>query len=195
MGNFTLNRGDLNTLSLTVLGLSGSPLAFPTDYTTPQVRVSHINGGSEVIDQDFIDMIQVSSTNRWYFKYNVPADAPFTNYLVTYQSTIEGVNTESTDEFRVIPPFAGEAGSGEFAVDFYVENQITHLPIMGADIRVADQSNPNIVIALARTDITGTGIVYLNAGNYIVEFSKTGEISETHNLVVHGNGSSDVDGD
>jgi hypothetical protein len=50
-------------------------------------------------------------------------------------------------------------------------------------------------MAMMNTDNNGSATVYLDQGEYIAEFSKTGEISETHDLVVNADGTYYVIGD
>lgn len=195
MGNFTFNQGDINTVLLSVLRLSGSVPTFPTDYTTPKVRIIHINGGTEVEDLAFINMTQSDGDNNWFHKFNISVTAPFTRHLVIFETTIDGVVTQTTEEFKVVPPADFLGGTGEFAVTLTVKNATTLAPIPNALIRIFDKSNPTVTLATAETDANGEGTVFLDAGQYLVEFSKSGVIRETHDLVVFSNGTHDVIGD
>lgn len=196
MGDFTFERGDLDSIMLTVLRLSGTVPTFPTDYTTPKVRISHLNGVSEVEDQAFTNMSQMGSSNRWFYNHTVSLSAPFTRFLVTFEATIEGVTTQATEEFKVQPPITvSGGGSGAFAVTLTLENSVTLLPISDATINVYDGSNPTALLATTQTGVDGKGTVFLDPGNYLVEFKKSGVISEVHNLSVDSFGDHELDGD
>jgi hypothetical protein len=192
---FTFERGSTNTILLGVLKVLGTIPTYPGDYSTPQVHISHVNGGAEVEDVAFINMTQLSGSNRWFYKYVIPITAPFTKYLVTFKATMDGIVTESFEEFRVAPPIGFTAGTGEFPIELVVKNAVTHAPIVDALIRIFDKANPTNIMAMMNTDSNGSATVYLDQGEYIAEFSKTGEISETHNLVVNADGTYYVIGD
>ena len=194
MGDFTFNRGDLNTIMLTVLRLSGTVPAFPGDYLAPTVRVSHVNGGGEVEDLAPIAMTQLGISNRWYYKYTVPLMASYTRYLATFNTTIEGVSTVATEEFRVIP-ISPIAGSGEFEIVLTLTNSITLQTIHEATVNIYDKNNATIVIATDQTDSSGKATFFLSAGTYLAEFKKTGVISEVHTMIVDSQGNYTMDGD
>lgn len=189
------NRQETNTILLTVLNWSNTIPAYPTDYTNPQVRISHVNGAGEIEDLAFINMAQLSGSNRWYHKYAIPITAAYTKYLVTFKAIMHGITTISTEEYRVTPPAGSITGTGEFAVQFLVKNSVTNIPIVDALVRAFDRANPMDILATMNTDENGLATVYLDAGNYLVEFSKTGEIAEVHNLTVNIDGTYQVTGD
>ena len=191
---FTFEQGDVNRLHLTVLRLSGAAPAFPADYTTPEVRIAHINSGSEVEDLAFATMTQIGSTNQWFRKFTISTGAPLIKHLVTFKSTIDGVETFSTEEFKVVSAAGTTPGGGAFDVTVTVKNSVTNLPIANATVRVFDKSNPQVVIATSETDANGNVTVFLDAGNYLIEFSKTGVISEIHDLTVFSDGTHNVVG-
>lgn len=193
--SFEFERGDINPLLLTVLRLAGTIPTFPGDYTTPKFRISHINGGSEVEDVAFTNMTQVPASNRWYHKYTIPALAPFTKYLVTYEVTIEGVTTLSTEEFEVVPEPGTLTGSGEFVIDLNFVNSTSLDPLIGATVRIFDKNSPSTALAQAETDNNGKVTLFLNSGSYLLEVKKVGVITEVHTLVVNPDGSHDVTGD
>ena len=141
MGDFTFNRGDLNTIMLTVLTLSGTLPDFPNGYTTPTVKITHVNGGGEITDLASVTMTQLGSSNRWYYKYTVPLLASYTRFLATFNATIDGVDTIATEEFRVVPVSA-ISGSGEFEIVITVVNSITTHPIHDATVNIYDKNNP-----------------------------------------------------
>lgn len=190
---FEFNQSQDNTIFLTVLRHLGSEPSFPTDYTTPTVRVSHINGGPEEEDLAATVMTQIASSNRWFFKFPIPALASFTKHLVTFNTTIDGIPTVTTEEFRVVP-VDGTTGSGAFAVTVTVKNSVTLVPIPNAQIRIFDKSNPAVAIAVAQTDASGNATVFLDAALYLIEFFKTGVIRETHDLIVFSNGTHNIIG-
>ena len=183
MGDFTFNRGDLNTIMLTVLTLANTLPLYPDRYTMPTVGITHVNGGGEIVDLAPINMVQLSNTNRWYYKYSIPILASYTRYLATFFVTIDGVATISTEEFRVVPASAS-SGSGEFEIAIIVNNSITLQPIHEATVNIYDKNNPTIVLATDQTGPDGKAIFFLSAGTYLAEFNKTGVISEVHTMVV-----------
>ena len=189
---FDFLRNQTNTIQLTVLGLTGKPLTFPADYTTPTVRITHVNGGGEIEDLSSTSMAQLVSSNRWFHKFVVPVAAVFTKYLVTFESTIEGVLTQSVEEYRVVPPEV-DGGVGEFDVTAEVRGA-GNQPLSGVDIRVFDKSNPTVAIAKSKTDVAGMFTVFLDEGLYLIEFSKTGVIAEVHDLQVFSNGTHKITG-
>jgi len=193
MGDFTFNRGDLNTTMLTVLTLAGT-IPVPSRYTTPTVMISHVNGGGEIVDLSPINMVQLGSSNRWYYKFLIPSLASYTRYLSTFRTTIDGIDTIATEEFRVVPANS-TTGSGEFEIALVIENSITLQPIPDATVNIYDKNNPTIVIASSQTDPTGKAIFFLSAGTYLTEFRKTGVISEVHTMIVDSLGNYTMDGD
>jgi hypothetical protein len=195
MADFTFERGNVNAITLTVLRLSGTIPTYPTDYTNPELRISHINGNNEIEDLAFVAMTQVSGSSRWYYKYTIPLTAAFTRYLVTFRTTIESVLTLATEEFKVNPPIGFAGGSGEFPVEVEVTNSETLQPISGAMVTIRDYLNPCSPLAMVVTDSAGKATVFLNVGNYSTEFEKTGVISEVHKLVVNSDGTYNFEGD
>jgi hypothetical protein len=193
MGDFTFRRGQLNSIILTVLRLSGT-IPDPLDYTTPILRISHINGIGEIEDLVNTPMTQVSATNRWYYKYAIPNDCTLTRYLVTFSTTIEGVDTIATEEFMVAQD-TSTSGSGEFPIELDIVNSVTLIPISNAQVFAYDKSNPTVVIASGLSNIDGKAYLYLSAGSYALSFQKEGVISEVHTLTVHSNGTYEMDGD
>lgn len=195
--SFDFLRNQTNTIQLTVLGLTGKPLAFPTDYTTPRIRITHVNGGGEVTDLVFTTMTQLASANRWFFKFAIPGAAIFTKYLVTFESTVEGILTQSVEEYRVVQPVtAGTTpGAGEHSVTSTIKSSTTSQPISGVTVRVFDKSVPTVAIAAVKTDTSGEFTVFLDAGLYLIEFSKTGVIAEVHDLTVNTDGTHNIEGD
>lgn len=196
MGDFTFNQGNLNTVMLTVLTLAGT---IPTldRYTAPRLRISHVNGNGEIEDLAPIIMTQLASSNRWYYKYMIPSNAPFTRFLATFSVTFDGVETVQTEEFRVAPVSGGGGGggSGAFNVIIHLENAATHQTLQDATVNIYDKNNPVTVIATAQTDPEGNATVFLAAGTYLAEFKKSGVISEIHTMVVDNLGNYTLDGD
>ena len=195
MGDFTFNRGDLNTIMLTVLTLSGTIPLFPSGYTIPTAGITHVNGGGEIVDLVPTPMTRLGSTNRWYLKYMIPPVASFTRFLVTLNTVIDGISTIATEEFRVVPASSSGAGGGEFEIVINLENSITMLPLSDATVNIYDKNNPTVVIATDQTDAQGKAICFLSAGTYLAEFRKTGVISEVHTMVVDALGNYTLDGD
>lgn len=194
MGDFTFNRGDLNTVMLTVLTLAGTLPDFPGGYTTPTVKITHVNGGGEIVDLAPVAMTQLGSSNRWYYKYAIPALASFTRFLSTFNSTIDGVDTIATEEFRVVPT-SPIAGSGEFEIVITLINSVTAHIIHDATVNIYDKNNPTVVLASDQTNTDGKATFFLSAGTYLAEFRKSGVISEVHTMVVDSTGHYTLDGD
>lgn len=194
--SFEFQRGETNTVQLTVLRLSGTIPTFPADYDTPKIRILHVNGGGEIEDLTQTDMTQISSSNHWFHKFTIPTDAPFTKYLVEFETDIEGVTTQAAEEFKVVQPAAlGSPGVGEHDVKVTLKNSSNNQPISNATVRVFDKAVPTTPVASAKTDSSGNATVFLDAGTYLIEFSKLGVLSETHDLIVNSDGSHDVVGD
>ena len=193
MGDFIFQRGNVDTIMLTVLRLSGSIPTYPTDYTTPQLRISHINGGAEAEDLAYTNLTQVPGTNRWFYKYTIPGSASFTKYLVTLKSTMEGIITLTTEEFKVVP-LLPSTGTGEFDIRIIIEDELSHTPIQGAIIEIYDINNASVMLAMDTSDAAGETDVYLNAGTYLANFRKPGDIAEAHKLIVNSDGTYTVEG-
>ena len=193
MGDFTFNRGDLNTIMLTVLTLA-STVPDPSRYTTPTVAITHVNGNGEIVDLATLPLTQLGSTNRWYHKYSIPLNAAYTRYLATFHTIFDGIDTVMTEEFRVAAATGG-SGTGEFEIVITVVNSVTSQPIHEATVNVYDKNNPVIVLASDQTLTDGTAKFFLSTGTYLVEFRKTGVISEVHTMVVDSTGHYTLDGD
>ena len=191
---FTFERTQTNTIFLTVLRLTSSVPAFPADYSTPQVRISHILSNSEVEDLAFVDMTQIGTSNQWFRTFDVSGTAKFTEHLVTFKTTLDGVEVFTAEQFQVVPTTVAP-GTGAIAVTLQVKNSFTLDPIPNATIRVFDKSNPTIVLATTETDANGNGTIFLDAGTFLVEFNKTGVISEVHDLAVFSDGTHNIFGD
>jgi len=186
---------EMATIYLQVLRLSGSVPAFPTDYTTPQIRVLHTVGNTLIVDVATTNMIQLDD-NLWSFDYMIPAVPYFGNYLIEFTTTIDGVNVEGSDEFKVVTPGdIAEAGQGSCQVDGVVQDQGTMQPINGVDVFVFLPSNLSQAIAHDLTDANGQYTVFLNPGNYKIRFHRVGFIDETHDIIVNGDCTHDISGD
>lgn len=188
------NPGETNTIFLQVLRLSGSAPAFPADYTTPQIRILHAVGNTLVVDIVPTNMIQISD-NIWTFNYAIPMNPFVGNYLAEFTTTLDGVNIEGSDEFRVEITDIMEAGQGSCSVTGVVQDQGTLQPINGVDVFVFNPSNLSQAIAHDVTDNNGQYEVFLNPGNYKIRFHRIGFIDETHDLVVNGDCTHNVIGD
>lgn len=193
MGDFTFNRGDLNTIMLTVLSLSNT-VPDISRYTTPTVEITHVNGGGEIVDLSPVSMVQLGTSNRWYHKYSVPLAASYTRYLATFRTTIDGIDTLATEEFRVVP-VSSIAGSGEFEIVITLMNSATMQPIHDATVNIYDKNNPTVVLATDQTNPQGLATFFLSAGTYLAEFRKSGVISEVHTMTVDSTGHYIMDGD
>lgn len=182
------NRGNTFIKYLNVLFLSGAVPTFPDDYTTPTFSIVFKNGLFSIILADSI-MTQ-GLNNIWFFSYHVPLDASLGTYLIKYKVTINGVDTEVTEDFLVeLPSGTTEIGPGVgmFTITDTVEDA-SMVDLSGVDVFIFLPSDTNNAIAHATTDTNGQFTVQLDEGTYITLFNKTGYISETHQLTVDSMG-------
>lgn len=180
----TYHPGDTSTIYLQVLRLSGSAPVFPDDYTAPQVRVLHVEGGSPVTDVALAPMTQLDD-NLWYHQHQIPASPFVGDYLVEFSTTIDGIQTEATDGFRVEPVDIVEEGSGSCEISGTVRDEGTQQPIAGVTVLVFGSGDLVNAIAKAVTDSDGRWTVFLNPDSYKIRFHRVGFIDETHDLTVN----------
>lgn len=185
--------GETQTIFLQVLRLSGSVPTFPGDYTAPQAKVIHNDSGL-VTDLAFTSMTQLDD-NIWTIPFAVPATPYFGDYLIEFKMSIDGVNIEASDTFKVEPTPIDEAGEGSCTVSLTVLHPVSNDPIAGVDIYAFLPSNLSEALAHAITDVDGEGTIYLDPGTYKVRFHKVGFIDETHDLTVNGDCTHVVSGD
>lgn len=186
--------GETNQIFLQVLRVAGSVPSFPADYTTPQVRIVHVDSGL-VVDVSAINMTQLDD-NLWTFDYLIPATPFFGTYLAEFTTTIDGVDVETSEVFKVEePPDIIEQGQGSCTVDGTVTDEGTLQPIPGVTVLVFTTTDLVNAIAKDITDSNGQYEVFLNPGNYKIRFTRVGFIDETHDLVVNGNCTHDITGD
>lgn len=175
---------ETNTLFLQVLRISGSVPNFPFDYSTPQVRVVHEAGGIQT-DLSLTNMVQLDD-NLWSLPFSVPGAPFFGTYLAEFKTTIDGIDVESSDTFKVEPtPGIIEQGQGSCSVAATVKDEGTGQPIFGATVFVFDPGDLVNAIAKDVTDSNGNYEVFLNPGAYKIRFTKVGFINETHDLTVN----------
>ncbi len=186
---------DTATIFLQVLRLSGSVPSFPANYSTPQIRILHISGGSPVTDLAFTNMTQVDD-NIWSIDFPIVAAPFFGDYIAEFQTTLDSIAIESSDTFKVSPtPDIIEQGQGSCQVDAQVKDEGTLQPIVGATVLVFDPGDLNNAIAKDVTDGNGDYTVFLNPGSYKIRFTKVGFIDETHDLTVNANCTHVISGD
>ncbi len=176
--------GDTGTIYLQVLRLSGAAPVFPDDYTAPQVRILHVEGGSPVTDVALTPMTQLDD-NLWYHQHQIPPSPFVGDYLVEFAVAVDGVQTEATDGFRVDQPDIIEEGSGSCEVSGTVRDEGTQQPIAGVTVLVFNPADLVNAIAKFVTDSNGSWSVFLNPGTYKIRFHRVGFIDETHDLTVN----------
>ena len=175
---------ETNTLLLQVLRHSGSVPNFPSDYSTPQVRVVHEATGIQ-IDLALTNMVQLDD-NLWSLPFVVPGAPFFGTYMTEFKTTIDGIAVESSDTFKVEQvPGIIEQGQGSCSVAAVVKDEGTGQPIPGTTVFVFDPGDLVNAIAKDVTDSNGAYEVFLNPGDYKIRFTKVGFINETHDLTVN----------
>ncbi len=185
---------ETNTLLLQVIRNSGTVPAFPTDYSTPQARVIHDNGGL-VTDLAFTNMTQLDD-NLWSLPFVIPTTPFFGTYMVEFKTTLDSLDIEGSDTFKVQPPpDIIEQGQGSCQVDAVVQDQGTMQPISGVTVFAFLPSDLNNAIAKDVTDVNGNYTLFLNPGDYKLRFTKVGFIDETHDLTVNVNCTHVITGD
>lgn len=185
---------ETNTIYLQVLRISGSVPAFPGDYTTPQLRILHIDSG--VVEDVALTNMAQQSDNLWSFDYVVPPSPFFGTYFIEFQTTIDGINVESSETFKVEPtPDIIEQGQGSCEISATVLQESTGQPITGATVLVFTTTDLTNAIAKDVTDSNGNYTVFLNPGNYKIRFTRVGYIDETHDLTVDGSCNHVISGD
>jgi len=186
--------GETKTSYLQVLRHVGNVPIFPGDYSTPQIRVLHFDS-SLIEDVASTSMTQLDD-NLWRFDFNISASPFFGDYLIEYTLTIDGIDIESSETFKVEqPPDIVEQGQGSCQVDGTVKDSGTLQPISGVDVYVFTSSDLVNAIAHDVTDTNGAYTVFLNSGSYKIRFHRVGFIDETHDLVVNSDCTHDVMGD
>ncbi len=185
---------ETNTIFLQVLRPSGSVPSFPSDYSTPQLRILHIDSGV-VEDVSFTNMIQ-QSDNVWSFEFDIPSSPFFGNYFTEFQTTIDSIAIESSEIFKVAPPptIVGQ-GQGSCEMTANVQNEVTTNPEPGVTVFVFDPGDLVNAIATDVTDASGNYTVFLNPGNYKIRFTKVNFIDETHDLEILANCTHVITGD
>ena len=177
---------ETNTIFLQVLRNTGTVPAFPTNYSTPQARVIHNDSGI-VVDVAFTNMTQLDD-NLWVLSFVVPSTPFFGTYMIEFQTTLDSLDIESSDTFKVgMPQDILEQGQGSCQVDAVVQDSGTLQPISGVTVLVFQTFDLNTAIAKDVTDVNGNYTVFLNPGDYKIRFTKTGFIDETHDLTVNAN--------
>ena len=181
-------RGTTFLKYLNVLRQNGTVPIFPTEYSIPTYSILFKDGNFVVIVPD-TPMIH-DAGNVWHFSYTVPALADLGTYLIKYKVTMNGVDSEATEDFIV--EFGINVGA--FTIIDTVESN-TMVDLLGVDVYVFLPSNVNQAIAHATTNASGQFSVNLDSGTYVVLFNKAGFISETHGLTVDALGNHVFDGD
>ena len=177
---------ETNTILLQVLRISGSVPTFPTDYSTPQVRVVHQSSGL-VTDVALTNMTQLDD-NLWFLDFVIPGSPFFGTYMSEFKVTIDGIPIEGSDTFKVeVTPGIIEQGQGSCSISAIVKDEGTGQPIPGTTVFVFDPGDLVNAIAKDVTDSNGSYEVFLNPGDYKIRFTKVGFINETHDLTVNAN--------
>jgi hypothetical protein len=187
----TYLRGSTFIKYLNVLRASGTVPIFPTDYATPTYSICYKNGAF-VTPVSNVSMTQ-GIDNIWYFKYTIPTGTDLGTYLIKYKVEIDGIATETTEDYIVTVSHHPSPSTGEFPITDNVESD-TLEDLTGVGVYVFLPVDTTSAIQYATTDINGQFILYLDAGTYEVLFHKEGYINETHGLVVNPDGTFVFDG-
>ncbi len=177
---------ETNQLYLQVLRLSGSVPAFPSNYSTPKVRIIHEDSGLQT------DLVLTSMTqfddNLWTLAFVIPSIPFFGTYIVEYETTLDSIAIESSETFKVDPPASiVEQGQGSCPVDGVVQDTGSGQPLAGVTVLIFNPGDLVNAIAKDVTDSLGEYEVFLNPGSYKIRFTKSGKIDETHDLTVNAN--------
>lgn len=177
---------ETNQIFLQVLENTGEVPAFPADYSTPQVRILHEDSGLQT-DLAFTNMTQFSD-NLWTLAFAIPATPFFGTYMIEFKTTLNSLDIESSETFKVEPPpDIQEQGQGSCSVTGVVQDDGTGQPIAGVTILIFNPGDLTFAIAKDVTDSLGEYEVFLNTGDYTIRFTKSGKIDETHDLTVNAN--------
>ena len=180
----TYLRGSTFLKYLNILRVSGSAPDYPSDYSAPTFSIMFKNGTFSVIVPD-TTMTQ-GLNNVWFFTYSIPNTAPIGTYLIKYKVTIDGIPTETTEDYLVsleVNPLLGN-GTGSCVVADVINDEFNS-PVGSADIFILSNLNPNVVLAHTITDSSGNFIVNLDPGDYYLFVNKPGFVSEERLLTVN----------
>ena len=185
---------ETNQIYLQVLKNSGAVPAFPSEYSTPQMRIIHEDSGLQT-DLSFTNMTQFSD-NIWTLPFVIPTTPFFGTYIIEFKTTLNSLDIESSETFKVDPPQdIIEQGQGSCQVDAVVKDQGTLQPIAGVTVFAFLPNDLNNAIAKDVTDTNGNYTLFLNPGDFKLRFTKTGFIDETHDLTVNTNCTHVITGD
>ena len=175
--------GETYTALLQVLRLNNTVPSFPGDYTTPQVRIVHEDSGL-VTDVAPVNMAQLDD-NLWFYEFVIPPSPFFGDYIVEFNATIDGNDSESSETLKVSPPSdIVEQGQGSCEITDTVLNEATTNPIPGVDVFAFDPGDLENALAHDVTDLNGSWTLFLNPGSYKIRFVKIGYMNETHDITV-----------
>lgn len=186
---------ETNQLYLQVLRLSGSVPSFPSNYSTPQVRIIHEDSGLQT-DLVLTNMTQFDD-NIWTLPFVIPGAPFFGTYIVEYKTTLDSIAIESSETFKIEPPPSIiEQGQGSCQVDAFVQEEGTGDPLPGVTVFVFNTGDLNNAIAKDVTDSNGAYTVFLNPGDYQIRFvGGPNFIDETHPLTVNADCTHVITGD
>jgi len=186
---------ETNQIYLQVLKNSGAVPAFPSEYSTPQMRILHEDSGLQT-DLSFTNMAQFSD-NLWTLAFVIPTTPFFGTYIVEFKTTLNSLAIESSETFKVEqPPDIIEQGQGSCQVDAFVQEEGTGDPLPGVTVFVFNVGDLNNAIAKDVTDSNGAYTVFLNPDNYKIRFvGGPTFIDETHDLEVFSNCTHVITGD
>ena len=176
-------RGSTFLKYLNVLRVTGSVPTFPADYSAPTFSVYYKNGIFTAVALD-VPMTQ-GLDNIWYLIYSIPVNAGIGTYFIKYKTTIDGVPTETTEDFNVAlehnPLLDG--GNGSCTITDLITDGTN--PVPSADVYVFSSVTSSVVLAHVLTDASGNFTVYLNAGTYYLFANKPGVLNTENLLEVH----------
>jgi len=93
-------RGDKAVFYVTFLDEEGGDSPTVTD---PKITITHYNGSTIVTDISLQDLIQIGTTNQYYYEWSISAGADYGTYLVTYNANIDGYDIEGDESFQITP--------------------------------------------------------------------------------------------
>lgn len=182
---------------LNVLRQNGTAPVYPGEYAAPTYQILFKDGSFNVVVPE--TAMTQGLDNVWHHNYTVPSNEDLGTYLIKYRVTIDGTTFESTEDYIIALPTesgGGPTGPGVGQYEIIDEVQSSSMvDLSGVDVYVFLTTDTEHAIAHASTDTNGNFTVYLNAGNYVVLFTKAGYINETHALTVNVGGTHNFSGD
>ena len=67
----------------------------------PKINIYHYKNGNKIDDIINADLIQIDSTNEYYYEYNIITGADYGTYNIIYSAEVNGKHIEAQEEFQV----------------------------------------------------------------------------------------------